>query len=58
MKWGVWCVASSCWLKDSHGNPKRFDEKLSAIVEANKMRHMLRRARPKYDYKVAPFVER
>jgi hypothetical protein len=47
MKWGVWCVATSKWLRDGAAQPKRFDDKVDAIVAANSM----------YSYKVMPFVE-
>lgn len=57
MKYGVWCVVPRCWLKNSVGQPKVFDEKLSAIVACNEMRYMLRKTRdPNYTFEVRPLV--
>jgi hypothetical protein len=60
MTWGIWCDEPNCWLRDALGQPRRFTDKLDAIVAKNQMRRMWRTARerdPKYDYHVAPFVE-
>lgn len=53
--WGVWChLERPCWLKNANGAPKRFEEKINAIIAANEMRKQLRHL---YCYEVRPYIE-
>jgi hypothetical protein len=46
MAWGVWLTEhgeKGRWLKGRGGCPKRFEDRVNAIVQANEMRRMWRR---------------